>query len=156
IAGLEIGGVAFDAIDEIRIGQQSRERHLDAVVEGGFLSAVTVEIHQRNYLRRTRRATGRFRGQRSDDSLGPRRFVRRAGWTADENLATARRIESLRRIKWSFDTYGADMREVCETRRGSGLDRVAHKVLVEVKNWSEVRLQESDAQIMRSRFRRQL
>src|SRR5262245_14374043 len=65
---------------------------------------------------------------------------------ANENLVAARRIVRLLGVVRPLDTHSTDMWEVGKTRRGTGLNRVAHEVLIEVEHRSKIRLKESHTQ----------
>src|SRR5262249_14429045 len=130
-------------------------RDLDSVIEVSFFPALFVELHQRIPIARARGAPEGLGCQRVQDLRRTLAFIRRARWLTNENPAAAWRILSLCGVEWTFDANGSDVREVGETRRGAGLHRVSHEVLVEVQNRRKIRLQESDAEHMLTGFRGQ-
>ena len=115
-------------------------------VEVPFLAALLVELHQRFDIGRRRGTAERVRREVGDDLPRAGRLVRRARRRADEDLAAARRVFRLRRVERTFDADRADVREEREAGRRTGLQRVAHEVLIEIEQRREVRLQERRAE----------
>src|SRR5437870_2849097 len=64
------------------------------------------------------------------------------------------RSMSLTRYVSPCFTFGgsASMREIGEAGRGACLHRIAHEMLIQIKDWSKVRLQKGNPQVMQAGF----
>src|SRR5262245_11481592 len=77
-------------------------------------------------------------------------FVGCSSWPADKNFPAARRVFGLFGVEWAFNSNCPHMRKIGEARRGSRLHRIAHEMLIQIEDWSEVRLKEGNAQLMQA------
>ena len=99
-ADRDVGGLALEPIEEVRIDEQPRQRVLDAALEvAAFLPPETIELEQQLNLGAVRRHRPPIRARREprENLSGARRFRGRGGRLADENLAAARRVAGARR-----------------------------------------------------------
>ena len=124
------------------------------LIEVAVLAPGLIELHQRltsaadagRRNARVARPVTIFRAQ-AVSSGGARR-------PADEDPAPARRVLRRDRIERSFDPHRADVREEGESRRRTGLERVAHEMPIEVEHRRRIGLQEGDADQVRPGRRR--
>ena len=151
LSGLDVRGLHLDPVNQPRIGEDARERHLDARVEVAVLAARLIEVHQRLNFGIRDRMPERARCQRGDDFPRARRLVGRGRWPAHEDPAAARRVPGRRGVERTFDSQRPHVREEREPGRGTGLERVAHEVLIEIEHRREIRLRERGADHVRSR-----
>ena len=107
LAGPGVRRLRLDAVDQPRVGQNPRQRHLDAVVEVAVLAPGLIELHQRLHVGRGCRMPERPRREAGHDLPGAGRFIRRASRPAGEDPAPARRVLRRDRIERSFDPQRA-------------------------------------------------
>ena len=152
---LDVRRLGLDPVDETRIGEHAREHHFHAVLEVAVLATRVVERHQRLGFRSGDRTPERPACHGRHDLPRARQFLRGSRWMAGEDPLAARRLLRRRCVERSFDSDRAHVREEREAGRRTGLDRVAHEVLVEIEQRRVVRGQEGRAKHVRTRGRRE-
>ena len=112
------------------------------MIEVPFLPPGLVERHQRLDVGAGSRTPEGARCKSCGNSARACRFLVSGRRTTRENPGARWRLFRRRGVERPFDTQRSDMREERETRRRSGLHRVAHEVLIEVEHRREVRRRE--------------
>src|ERR1700678_265419 len=146
--GSSVRGIALEAIDELRIGENAAQRHLDAGFEIALITAGLIEAEEGFEIRVGDGPAIGVARERGDDFFGAGKLVTFASGMADENLTAAGSVAGTLRIEWTADGHAEHVRQ---TFGIAGIESAAVNGLHQILRRAVAALQERDGDRLRAR-----